>query len=328
MSNLILLSIVIPVYNTEKYLAQCVNSVIEQPYEHLEVILVDDGSTDNSGKLCDEFEQKDNRIKVIHKENGGLSSARNTGIKHITGDYVLFVDSDDFIEKNSILMIVEFLKNYSTPDVVFLEAYKFYEKNNIEIPLGDGYKSDKINGRQKKEVMAHLACIKKYPSSSCTKLIKASLFSEHNLFFIENTTSEDIEWVTRLLNVSLSFLYYEGKYYYYRQNREGSITNTYTERKFCDLFNVINIVIENMKDNEFKDTYYSFMAFFYPILLMHYSNLKDKKQYYKQVKELQYILDFKKNKRTTIVKICCKILGVNFTAKLLNLHMNIRNKNY
>lgn len=93
-----LISIIVPVYKVEKYLDKCVESIVEQTYKNLEIILVDDGSPDNCSAMCDEWAQKDSRIKVIHKENGGLSSARNAGLDACTGDYIGFVDSDDWIE--------------------------------------------------------------------------------------------------------------------------------------------------------------------------------------------------------------------------------------
>ena len=96
------ISIIVPVYNVEKYLHQCVDSIISQTYTNTEIILVDDGSPDNCGKICDEYAQKDNRIKVIHKPNGGLSEARNFGIEVATGDWLMFIDSDDYIENNMI----------------------------------------------------------------------------------------------------------------------------------------------------------------------------------------------------------------------------------
>ena len=102
-----LISVIIPVYNVEKYLNRCIESVINQTYKNLEVILIDDGSTDNSGKICDEYAKKDNRIKVIHKQNGGVSSARNAGLSIAKGEYIGFVDSDDYIEKD----MYEFLYN-------------------------------------------------------------------------------------------------------------------------------------------------------------------------------------------------------------------------
>ncbi len=97
-----LISIVVPVYKVEKFLARCVNSLTQQTYRHLEIILVDDGSPDNCGRLCDELSQKDPRIKVYHKENGGLSDARNYGVSKATGQYVSFIDSDDYVSSNYI----------------------------------------------------------------------------------------------------------------------------------------------------------------------------------------------------------------------------------
>ena len=95
-----LISIIVPVYNVEAYIHQCIKSIIEQSYKNLEIILVDDGSKDKSGKICDDYARKDKRIKVIHKKNGGLSDSRNAGITVATGKYIAFVDSDDWIEKN------------------------------------------------------------------------------------------------------------------------------------------------------------------------------------------------------------------------------------
>ena len=102
-----LITIIIPVYNTEKYLKKCVMSIVNQTYKNLEIILIDDGSTDSSPMICDTLAEKDNRITVIHQANGGLSSARNTGLDNMHGDYVMFVDSDDYTDTN----MIEFLLN-------------------------------------------------------------------------------------------------------------------------------------------------------------------------------------------------------------------------
>ena len=107
-----LISIIIPVYNVEKYLRRCVDSVLGQTYDKLEIILVDDGSTDNSGRICDEYREKDQRIIVIHKENGGLSEARNFGIEKSSGEYISFVDSDDWIPEDSVAIMYYKMKEH------------------------------------------------------------------------------------------------------------------------------------------------------------------------------------------------------------------------
>ena len=102
MEDNVLVSVIVPVYNVEKYLNRCVDSLVQQTYHNLEIIMVDDGSKDNSGRICDLLAKQDKRIKVIHKLNGGLASARNAGIKKANGQYILFVDSDDWIELDTL----------------------------------------------------------------------------------------------------------------------------------------------------------------------------------------------------------------------------------
>ena len=118
-----LISIIIPIYNVEKYLHCCINSVIRQTYKNLEIILIDDGSPDNCGKICDEYAKKDNRIKVIHKENGGLSSARNAGLDIAKGEYISFVDSDDYVAENFIEKLYKLCKE-NDADIAECDFYR------------------------------------------------------------------------------------------------------------------------------------------------------------------------------------------------------------
>ncbi|MED3662284.1 glycosyltransferase family 2 protein [Ureibacillus terrenus] len=132
MGNEFLFSIIIPVYNTEKHLHQCLESVINQSYSNIEVILVNDGSTDNSGVICEEISKIDNRVKVFHTKNRGVSSARNLGLSKATGDYVIFIDSDDWLEKNALESIFKVLQ-YRLYDLVIFGMVK--EIGNKIIPM-------------------------------------------------------------------------------------------------------------------------------------------------------------------------------------------------
>ncbi len=133
--NSSLISIVIPVYNVEKYLKRCIDSVIKQTYNNIEIILVDDGSTDSSGIICDNLKNKDTRIKVIHKKNGGLSDARNVGIDNSNGEYLSFIDSDDYVEENYISLLYNTLKMYKA-DMSIASHKVIYEKNCIDKSTG------------------------------------------------------------------------------------------------------------------------------------------------------------------------------------------------
>ncbi|QGZ27068.1 glycosyltransferase [Streptococcus ruminicola] len=132
-----LISIVVPVYNVESYLEKCIDSILNQSYSNFELILVNDGSTDNSGKICSDFEKKDSRIKVINKDNGGLSDARNHGIDIASGRYITFIDSDDFVEVDYIFYLYNLLKKYGTK--ISICAYNILLENGEKINLGKGF---------------------------------------------------------------------------------------------------------------------------------------------------------------------------------------------
>lgn len=141
-----LISVIVPVYNVEEYLSECVDSVLKQTYTNLEVLLIDDGSLDSSGKLCDEYATKDDRIKVYHKQNGGVSSARNLGLDVANGEYVTFVDSDDYIDENYVLKLYQALQG-DNADMAFcgfanyldgkLEKFDEYFPIDLSVDVND-----------------------------------------------------------------------------------------------------------------------------------------------------------------------------------------------
>ena len=124
------LSVIVPIYNVEQYLKKCLNSIVNQTYKDLEIILVDDGSPDGCPQLCDEYASLDNRIKVIHKKNGGLSSARNAGLDIATGDYVTFVDSDDYLETDIYEKVINIFEDHSA-DIVSMRTQLVDQKYNV-----------------------------------------------------------------------------------------------------------------------------------------------------------------------------------------------------
>lgn len=311
-----LISFVIPVYNVEKYLKECVGSILEQGFTDYEIILVDDGSTDKSGFLCDEYSNKYKNIIVIHKENGGLSDARNVGIKASHGDYILFVDSDDYIGKNTLDNIVSSITKEI--DVMFLNAMKVFP-DGVTSPLGDGYDSRLINSATKKEVLKHIATLPKYPGSACTKLIRRKLIIENNHFFQKGLLSEDIDWTIGLLCIAEKFACCDVFYYYYRQGREGSITNTPGEQGIKCLCYIISKWASKSMKNEFQGEINGFVAYEYMIAILNYGYLEKKlrKKYRKFFRKYKWILQYGLTRRLKVVNICCNILGVDISSKLL-----------
>ena len=126
-----LISVIVPIYNVEKYLSRALDSILAQTYHNWEAILVDDGSTDKSGSIADEYAQKDERFKVIHKENGGLSDARNVGMEHVTGEYLLFLDSDDFLHPQLMELCIQAAQRDSSDLVAFTYDRVYRTKNLI-----------------------------------------------------------------------------------------------------------------------------------------------------------------------------------------------------
>jgi len=314
-----LISFIIPVYNVEKYLNECVESVISQKFSDYEIILVDDGSTDSSGQICDEYAEKYDFVSAVHKTNGGLSDARNAGLKTARGNYVLFLDSDDYIAENSLVAIADCISAYS-PDVVFLNANKFFPDGRI-IPLGDGYKAEKINGQDKKTVMMHLASLPKYPGSACTKAIRRQTILDNSLFFEKGLLSEDIDWTMRLFTVAESFSFCDTDYYYYRQRRVGSITNTKTIKNVQCLIYIIKKWSSKDLSVPYQKEINSFVAYEYMVALLCYINLpkEDRKLLFKDFKEYKWVLKFGNTKKLKLVRLFCMFFGIGLTAKLLKI---------
>lgn len=221
-----LVSIIIPVYNVELYVEKTISSICSQTYKNIEIIIVDDGSTDNSGVICDNIALSDARIKVIHKKNGGLSSARNYGINTAKGEYIFFIDSDDFIEKNTIEILLSF---FNVNEIGLVSAPCFYRYNNGICSI---YRKD---WEIKKEriipysLFYSITLKQKTCFSACCKLYKKELLK--SVRFREGKKNEDTLFMYDLSKIleekKLNMLEIPNKLYYYRVN-DSSITRTFS----------------------------------------------------------------------------------------------------
>lgn len=315
-----MISIIIPVYNVELYLKECLESILSQNFNGYEIILVNDGSIDNSKAICEEYKKNYKNILLINKKNGGLSDARNTGIKYAKGDYILFIDSDDYIKKNSLEGIANLVKkSLNKIDVVFLRGYKVFDKNRT-IPLDPEYDIQKINNKKKEEVLKYLATLSKFPGSACTKLIRRELILEKKIYFEKGLISEDIDWTLKLLLEAKNFAYYPKEYYYYRQNRKHSITNKINEKTIESLLYIIKKWTNKELEKEYKKIINTFLAYEYLILLHKYSFLekKLKKIFINEIKDYFWLLDMKKGFLIEFIKQIYKYFGINGVAFFIN----------
>jgi glycosyltransferase involved in cell wall biosynthesis len=213
--DLPLISVIIPVYNVEKYLARCVDSIIKQTYSKLDVILVDDGSTDRSGNICEEYKEKDSRIRVIHKANGGLSDARNVGIDIAEGQYITFIDSDDYIAADYVEYLFELLTKYKA-DISICSKLSFNDGETIE---QNKYKTE-IREYTGFSAMEDLFYQKNIENSAWGKLYKTFLFKD--IYYPVGKLYEDLGTTYKVLFKAQKVVWSSEKKYFYRQ-RVGSI---------------------------------------------------------------------------------------------------------
>ncbi len=245
-------SVIVPIYNVEKYLEKCINSLLSQTLEDIQIILVNDGSKDNSGNIAKEYE-KNNKDRVIYveKENGGLSDARNYGLKYATGDFIAFLDSDDYIEKNAY---EEMYNKAIEENADYVECDFIWEfPNKIRIDKQYPYKN-------KKEMLSFVRVV------AWNKLIKRQLITDNNLEFPKGLRYEDIEFTYKLIPFLNKFAYVDNPFIHYVQ-REGSIANVQNERT-AEIFTVLDNVIEFYKKNNIYEEYRNELEYNYARYLL------------------------------------------------------------
>lgn len=227
-----IISVIVPIYNVELYLEECIDSILNQSYKNLEVILVDDGSLDSCGQICENYKIKDSRIKVIHKKNGGLSDARNAGMKYVEGEYVTFVDSDDYIADNFISVLYETLRSYDA-DISISKMKRTSRRNEKS---NGSYMNMEVFGQE--EAMIRMLYGTPYGTSACAKLYKKKLFE--NIEFPVGKFSEDLFTIykTILKSTKIVFANFDGYFYYYRS--EGSIVVSKYKTKHLEALEAMN----------------------------------------------------------------------------------------
>lgn len=255
------ISIIIPVYNVEKFLKQSVESAINQTYKNLEIILVDDGAKDSSGKMCDEYKKKDERIKVVHKENGGLSTARNAGLDVATGKYIMFLDADDFFEPNSCEVLYNEIEKLEADYVIGNYIHVTYDGIKWENPLfnNDSFKLSLQDFAKSFFVMNSVVW---------NKIFRRDFIEKYNLRFIPKAIAEDAIFSTFCYVHSDKGYYINDVVYNYRQNQENvSISTNCTKYYFEKLNESYKLIFDNFDSTQNIGFYRFFYARIMPYLL-------------------------------------------------------------
>ncbi|MDD5831769.1 MAG: glycosyltransferase, partial [Lachnospira sp.] len=210
-----LISVIVPIYNVEKYLARCVDSIVNQTYKNLEIILVDDGSPDRCPQMCDDYAKKDSRIKVVHKKNGGLSDARNAGIAVATGEYISFIDSDDYVSDDFFECLLDVM-NKENSDIAECSVVKFYEDNRF-----DEFSDDlSVKTYDTQDAMSALIAENPFHQHVWNKLYKTELVKD--IPYAVGKLNEDEFWTYRVFGRANKVARINKTMYYYFQ-RSSSI---------------------------------------------------------------------------------------------------------
>lgn len=315
-----LVSVIVPVYNVEKYLNKCIESLTNQSYENIEILLIDDGSTDNSGKICDEYASADSRIRVIHKINGGVADARNLGIQKMNGEYFGFIDGDDTVHQDYIKRLYEIINEYDADISMCAYVYKWADgvtkkTRNTEFP------DSHIFSDSGKNALKQMLYSKVYSPSSCSRLFKKNTIS---FKFPHFSIGEDMLTSVSYLSDAHRVVMTNEPFYYYMQHDE-SVMHSVNPDKIFDLVTtgdeMMKIVLEKCPENKTAAAYYiiekNLMALMkiYGIAgqddkIKHIAN--NIKKYRKTV-----IMDSEAELRT---RIACAIscLGINTLCKIRN----------
>lgn len=252
-----LVSIIIPVYNVNEYLEQCLDSVIGQTYKNLEIILVNDGSTDDSGKICDKYARKDGRIIVVHKENGGLSSARNAGIELMQGQYVSFIDSDDYVHQQYIEILLKIAILYKTKLVI---GSYIKISDNYVARYTERKKNRRVEEYSAEEAMLLMLYRKKIPMYAHGKLYDSSLFC--NIRFPVGKLFEDMSTSWEIIKlIENKIRYINIPLYFYRQRKGSIVYKEYTHSKLDQVYMAKGILDEVANNEELRNAAISIYFF-------------------------------------------------------------------
>lgn len=289
-----MISVIVPVYNVEKYLSTCLDSILNQTFQNFELILVDDGSTDSCGCICDKYEKLDNRIKVIHKKNGGLSEARNVGIEASVGEYITFIDSDDYVNQFFLEYLFREIIKYQA-DISACGYYRVKDDEAIFPIRGDNNTIFMTNKEAVKA--AYLSKLPGFEFITCAKLYRSSLFKKYQITFPKGKIHEDMFTTYKLLYYAQAIVFFNQDMYYYRFRPGSIMTSNYSLKNISVLEAAHEACVFFETKGEKELLSISFNAYLKHLLNVYqhltYENVKENKKEIFKVLKLKITKDWK-----------------------------------
>lgn len=326
-----LFSIVVPVYNVEKYISICIDSIVRQTYSNWELLLIDDGSTDRSYEICREYEEREERIHLYKKKNTGQADTRNIGIEYAVGDYLLFVDSDDYIATDTLQRLYDECRRWKQVDVIISEGEFQVYGNQVEERIN--WKAEEYSGISGRDTL--IRTMRTAPNwSPCGKCYRLLYWRDHGFSFAKNRFSEDFELIDRVV-LEAKRVSMIKTFYYYRRFREDS-TMTKPNKKLRidelwalksweqyffergidkdpELLLAFRNIFSNLYCHEILANLYLFSA-------------TEKKEVLQEIKKYKFYLNYGKNKENKAIRIAVRYLGFPLTCELLGIIKRLRIK--
>ena len=330
---MILLSIIIPVYKTQEFFKKCVESVLDQDYQEIEVILVNDGSPDGCPALCNEYQKKDSRVKAIHQKNKGLAAARNTGIRAATGNYLTFLDNDDWWNPEiSLKEIINHIEKKVDTEMFLFNSINYHPENGL-MKRNDQSNFLKFKDRSVDKIYKEMVKDGNVHEAAYRKIFKSEFITKNMLFFQDGLSIEDSEWNFRIMRCVEAIDIIDLDLLIYRSQREGSITNIPTFNHLFDMALVLQQSVDYWNINSYapirRDCELSQCAYLWCVILSGYTylNVEEKRIIKEKLQALSYLSDFSSSLKTKLTFGIFFLAGFNITSKLLRLYV-LLNKKY
>lgn len=319
-ANITKVSIIIPLYNAELFIRKCINSVLSQSFKDFEIIVVNDGSTDDSLSIAFNMSEVDKRIRIYSKGNGGASSARNYGLSRAVGNYVLFLDSDDCWSDSNMLqtLYLEMESNSSVDFILFNGCYT-YARKSVRI-FSDLNIDKSIDKLKKFEYQIRKGAVNISP---CMRIIRKSFLVDNNITFLEGIINEDVMWSIDMVNKCRDFGVIDTLYYSYNQENSGSVTSTLNKKKIEDCI----YVFEKLLSISTNMHILSFISYMYVILLFNISRIEDKefqKLKYRYLSKYKYLFNYSLHPKVKKISIMYNYMGYRGVIFLLKIYKLLR----
>ncbi len=326
----ILISVIVPVYKVETFLCECVESILTQNYRHLELILVDDGSPDGSARICDNYAVQDPRVRVIHKANGGASDARNVGLAAACGEYIIFVDGDDYWgDEGALERVVNILLTEGRGvDLLYLDC-TYVTPNGIKAKAP--YDISRINGRRKVEALEYLIAEDRFIVTPWSKFIRRAVLTDNNITFKKGIRSEDYDWNFELLRHCRTLRAIDQNFYFYRV-WGGSVTSNISTQHLFDIWGIIvdwyTKLPTKVSDPEERGLYMDFVAYIYGVLLslIYRADGESRQRLIGLMRPYAHLMHRTRSGKMKKASMLYRLLGFSLTWRALGLFNRLRDR--